>query len=392
MTSSGHGASWQAPASRDSAGMPRVVGAGAVSAPEQSAGWEGDGRTRGGGEDYGRTRGGLDAPGDRQGRDPSASPDLIAALISRPSSSSIDAPNFASPFTLGVPVPVSMPQPVPAYPPQPDRGRAELRPVAAEQWSLRVTMDAQMKEDLETLRNLLSHTAGGDLTAVLREALRCAVEKHGKRRGALPPTHPRTGGAGAQQVANPRAAAAATASAAASATAFAAAAATAPAAAPVEVVAGDAANGTRGAAGKCATGAPSGGARDSRAIPAAVRREVWARDEGCCSWKAKDGRRCGSRWKLEIDHIVPVALGGTATADNLRLLCRAHNVRQAEKAFSRHHMSRFGARRDTTRRESAPSGPARASSPGTVARDDERRVDDGREVDDAAPDASAADP
>ena len=63
-----------------------------------------------------------------------------------------------------------------------------------------------------------------------------------------------------------------------------------------------------------------------RSIPAAVRREVWRRDQGCCSYVDRHtGRRCGSRFFLELDHIVPVALGGAAEAGNLRLRCAAHH-------------------------------------------------------------------
>ena len=72
----------------------------------------------------------------------------------------------------------------------------------------------------------------------------------------------------------------------------------------------------------------------SRAIPAAVRRQVWERDRGCCSYVDRgSGRRCGSRHLLEIDHIVPYAVGGSAEPDNLRLLCAAHHrYRHAQRA------------------------------------------------------------
>ena len=60
-------------------------------------------------------------------------------------------------------------------------------------------------------------------------------------------------------------------------------------------------------------------ARESReAIPSAVRREVWRRDEGKC-------KKCGSRKNLEYDHIIPVAEGGSNTARNIELLCEACN-------------------------------------------------------------------
>ncbi len=78
---------------------------------------------------------------------------------------------------------------------------------------------------------------------------------------------------------------------------------------------------------------PSGGsaqpphrARRSRYIPAPVKREVWRRDGGCCSYvDPHSGRRCGSRFLLELDHIVPFALGGSAEPPNLRLHCAAHH-------------------------------------------------------------------
>ena len=78
---------------------------------------------------------------------------------------------------------------------------------------------------------------------------------------------------------------------------------------------------------------PSGGgaqpphrARRSRYIPAPVKREVWRRDGGGCSYvDPHSGRRCGSRFLLELDHIVPFALGGSAEPGNLRLHCAAHH-------------------------------------------------------------------
>ena len=74
------------------------------------------------------------------------------------------------------------------------------------------------------------------------------------------------------------------------------------------------------------TSAPKVRVAAGRSIPAAVRREVWRRDSGCCSYVDRHtGRRCGSRFFLEIDHIVPVARGGGAEAGNLRLRCAAHH-------------------------------------------------------------------
>ncbi len=53
-------------------------------------------------------------------------------------------------------------------------------------------------------------------------------------------------------------------------------------------------------------------------IPEQVRIEVWRRDGGQCA-------RCGSREKLEYDHIVPISRGGSNTARNIELLCESCN-------------------------------------------------------------------
>jgi 5-methylcytosine-specific restriction endonuclease McrA len=69
-------------------------------------------------------------------------------------------------------------------------------------------------------------------------------------------------------------------------------------------------------------------------VTAEVRRQVWRRDEGRCAWVGPDGHRCGSRWRLEIDHLESAALGGPSTPENLRLacaLCRSrHNAHYAD--------------------------------------------------------------
>lgn len=80
--------------------------------------------------------------------------------------------------------------------------------------------------------------------------------------------------------------------------------------------------------------APQGrGSRDPRYVPRHVKREVWKRDQGRCTFVGESGRRCEARNNLEFDHIEPVARGGEATVANLRLRCRAHNQLEAEQLF-----------------------------------------------------------
>jgi hypothetical protein len=81
--------------------------------------------------------------------------------------------------------------------------------------------------------------------------------------------------------------------------------------------------------------------RSKRHVPAAVKREVFARDKGACTWPMADGSTCGSKVRLEFDHIVEVAAGGEATPDNIRLLCRSHNQRKAEQVCGAEFMAQF---------------------------------------------------
>jgi hypothetical protein len=71
----------------------------------------------------------------------------------------------------------------------------------------------------------------------------------------------------------------------------------------------------------------------SRHIPAEVRRAVWARDEGRCTFVGAGGRRCDERGFLEFHHRLPHAAGGAATVDNIALVCRRHNAFEADKFF-----------------------------------------------------------
>ena len=65
-------------------------------------------------------------------------------------------------------------------------------------------------------------------------------------------------------------------------------------------------------------------------LPEPLKRAVWARSGGRCEFM-RNGRRCNSRWRIEIDHITPLALGGANHLENLRACCWHHNRQQARE-------------------------------------------------------------
>jgi hypothetical protein len=70
-----------------------------------------------------------------------------------------------------------------------------------------------------------------------------------------------------------------------------------------------------------------------RYVDAATRRGVTARDGMQCSFIAADGKRCESRAFLEFDHRTPAGCGGESQTQNVRILCRAHNLLAARDVY-----------------------------------------------------------
>src|SRR5687767_14149425 len=68
----------------------------------------------------------------------------------------------------------------------------------------------------------------------------------------------------------------------------------------------------------------------SRHIPAAIKRDVWRRDEGRCVFQGDKGR-CSETGLLEFHHVVPYADGGETSVGNIELRCRTHNNYEAER-------------------------------------------------------------
>ena len=148
--------------------------------------------------------------------------------------------------------------------PQPDRP-AVVRPLTPERYEVQFTISRETREKLQRTQDLLRHTIpAGDIAVVFERALTMLLNDLERKKLAAS--------------SRPRAS------------------------------------------------RPSVGG--SRHIPASVRREVWARDQGKCTFVGSDGQ-CGERGLLEFHHMIPYADGGAATASNLRLRCAAHNQYEA---------------------------------------------------------------
>jgi 5-methylcytosine-specific restriction endonuclease McrA len=164
---------------------------------------------------------------------------------------------------------------------RPPTRRDVVKPLAPELHRLQVTVSNEFVEDLEQAKAVLSHKLpGADLAAVLHEGLRLILKAHRKRKALA--TKPRP----AKAPAKPRSA-------------------------------GD------------------------RYIAAHVRRQVWTRDEGRCQEPLASGGVCGSTMQIEFHHLHEHARGGPASAANLSLRCKVHNLRAAERSYGATFMQKF---------------------------------------------------
>jgi 5-methylcytosine-specific restriction endonuclease McrA len=197
--------------------------------------------------------------------------------------------------------------------PRPPAHRGAVKPLSAERFSVNFTADAAFRDLLEEVRSLFSHTEPkGDLMHAMKrglEALRTELLKkrfgvgREPRRVRLKPNEAREASESSEHQ----------------------------------------------TASRFGT---TEGVKRTRHVPAAVAREVYARDQGRCTFCAADGRRCGERRLLQLDHVIPHAEGGAATAVNLRLRCQAHNLHTAREHFGREYV-RAAADRGRERMRSA---------------------------------------
>jgi hypothetical protein len=192
----------------------------------------------------------------------------------------------------------------------------EVEPLTADLRRLHVTVSRSFMKKLDAARDGLSHSmAGASVERVLEAALDLLLEKQARSRG---------------QVKRPRATVA-PATPAQAATPAATAAAPRLEAPPLALVPTEP--------------TPPRRAGPREAIPAAVKRAVWERDRGRCTWPLDGGGCCGSTHRLEFDHVVPWARDGAPTVEGTRILCRHHNVLAARQAFGERCMARYAGSR-----------------------------------------------
>jgi hypothetical protein len=186
----------------------------------------------------------------------------------------------------------------------------ELEPLSADRFGVHFTADAELRELIERARELASHRVPkGDLASLMKLMVASFVKQEEKRRFGIGTRPSRAGGemksSGTLEAAAPP-------------------------------------GGASGPAGASEASVdaerPTTTKRRSRYLRVPVRREIHARDSGRCAYVSPDGRRCGARAFIQIDHVEPFSRG-SSDAPNLRLLCKAHNLLHARKCFGKLHMS-----------------------------------------------------
>ena len=209
---------------------------------------------------------------------------------------------------------------------------SEVVPIAPERFVLRIAVGKEFVDDLELGLDLHSHVISAhDYAGIIALALREFVDRHAKRKGAMAVRAKKSasvpdysagdaGGAGSALTQNETS--------------------------TVEVASTEVTSGsTTAVRGATTTESSQGGARMNEFVKAAAdstfritmatKRIVWERDGGCCVWPLAGGGGCGSRRRIQFDHILAGARGGSAEPENIRLLCAEHNAQHAREDFGR---------------------------------------------------------
>jgi len=220
--------------------------------------------------------------------------------------------------------------------------QTRIEPLSSGRYKIQFTADAALKEKLELARDLLRHAhPAGDFGPVVSRALDLLIADLQRRRFGIgarpkapkPPRHPKGSSARAPTP-------------------------------PTETSSFLPYSVAIAPSEPCSPPPSTADSSPMRAgsVPRAERRAVIERDGLACTWVDADGSRCASRAWLELDHRHPRAKAGSSEANNLRLLCRAHNQLAAELEFGRAHMERARAGRRQHRSEtSSPCDAATAT-------------------------------
>jgi hypothetical protein len=208
-----------------------------------------------------------------------------ASIGSGPEPGTAPEPATTEEHRLDLPIPQSAPR------------RAQVTPLSEELRVLRMTVGPQFMAELEEVKAALSHRVPpGSLEALFRECFRVTLETCSRRRRGA---KTKTGGRQAvAEAAKPTEG-------------------NQPAKPPAK---------TEQAPKAAGTGPKVVRNAGSRYLPVAVRREVWERDGGRCAFVGSNGKRCGSRDRIEFHHRRPFAAGGEATVANCSLRSQTQRV------------------------------------------------------------------
>jgi hypothetical protein len=238
--------------------------------------------------------------------------------------------------------PESSPPALVNSPPRVNAPALDSKPLASFRYRVEFTASQEYVELLEEARNLLQHQIPDRDIARVHELAMAAFVEHLKRRRQAATRRPRPvesdGPAPARVTAG------------------------SDESAPARVTVGSdesalarvAPRRTRTATGSDGAQRDEPEAASRRHVPAEIRRAVWRRDAGRCTFADESGRRCHERAGLELHHEQAFALGGATTVENLRLLCRSHNGFHAERDFGRAHVERMKRRSAPGRLEQDP--------------------------------------
>ncbi|MNL04871.1 HNH endonuclease [compost metagenome] len=75
-----------------------------------------------------------------------------------------------------------------------------------------------------------------------------------------------------------------------------------------------------------------GATKERKPIKITIRRKLMEKAGKSCEFvNPVSGQRCDGVYQLQVDHKIPIALGGSNNISNLRILCRTHNLLEAKR-------------------------------------------------------------